>query len=91
MLTLRERCQVIAQETGRRVGTGTLKRLYTALGIRYRCVQVRYRLTEAHQRRLQSERQAFAHALADDIVSGLPIIYVDETAFHLNMTQRRTW
>ena len=73
------------------MSVGTLKRLYSKIGIRYRCVQVRYRVTEARQRRLEVERRAFAHALSDDIVSGRPIIYADESSFHLQMTQRRTW
>lgn len=66
-------------------------RVYHRLDIRYLSVGIKYLLSAARETALETQRAAYARQLAELIASGHPVVYLDETSVHLQMTQRKTW
>lgn len=71
------------------IGVRTLSKFYLTHNIKPRASQMVYKTGLAQK--YITARKSFAVKLGNIIVSGDPIIYVDETTFHSWMYQHKSW
>ena len=81
-LSLVDRVVLIKKHWGVSVSCQTLWQFYLQNGIRYKTGKAVYRTEVARSREMKSCRLVFSRLIANLIIKGSPMIYMDETTFN---------
>jgi hypothetical protein len=89
--SLKERVNVLRDKFNIHISAPTLLSFYKRNGISYTKPEMFYGSELGRELQLKQEREAFALRLGKIIVSGQPLIYIDETSFNSWVKQKKVW
>lgn len=91
-LPLRGRCELIKSRFGfDKFSANLLRRIYLRHGVRYLKAAFSYQRKEVQHREICDKQVAVSRDLAEMMMLGKRVIYVDETSFHQWMVPARNW
>jgi hypothetical protein len=90
-LTLQQRVELILKKYKVKISAHKLRLFYRRNNMRYRQTAMKPYPHHRSPEQLEQERMEWALMITDYIANDYPIIYMDESAFNIEMRQSRVW